>query len=726
MIPSVRKVPVLRYGLVVLLIVMLFGTAFYLYLHYNNAEKLRRNFQTMVSARANSELIDSCILELYSADNNSRLYTLTGKKQYLNRFTQHIGNVHNIITVLNSNKDNGEEGEMDDLLDQKAKTTRNYIKLVSLTDSLTRTAGRTGLSAKASAKKMVKQPMVKQVTTKVTFDTIAPVVKQPEAAKKKFLGRLISEIAGKKKTDDQAAVPAPVIQRRTDTVITTTTTANASVSAVPSAYNNYYKKLYEANAKLRANERQMLSINNQLIAQIIGSLKKYKVSEQQYINSSSQNFNGTLTNVVYEFKRLSGLMFLLLTAVVVVILYNIWRIFRSESEMMVYTEKTENYANSKSRFMASMSHEIRTPLNAIIGFSEQLSQSELSYHQTEQVGAIVKSSKMLLEVVNEILDFSKYETGKMQFESEPFEPHEAILDVVGSMKVLAQRKGINLKHQISLNPQLCLNGDHFRLKQVIINLVGNAIKFTPHGSVSVKAFVTDGKPGYKILNVSVKDTGLGIEKENLPLIFEEFAQVASAQKVSNHGGTGLGLAICKKIIELQGGKIRVTSKPGKGSIFDFSLPMLIDEQAICAQTEDAQVIDVHEELKDRRILVAEDNKLNVLLVSTILKKYQIKFDIAYDGREALQLIDEKRYDAILTDIEMPEIGGIELAQLVRSNGNTYKAKTPILALTANVLKEDREKYLSVGMNGVVLKPFSEKNLINSIASVVIPDINELA
>ncbi|MBL4675216.1 MAG: response regulator, partial [Mucilaginibacter sp.] len=275
------------------------------------------------------------------------------------------------------------------------------------------------------------------------------------------------------------------------------------------------------------------------------------------------------------------------------------------------------------------------------------------------------------------------------------------------------------KQDIDFEQDVCLAGDYFRLKQVIMNLTSNAIKFTPTGGVTISAFLTDDKLGQKVLNVQVKDTGLGIDKEHLPLIFEEFSQVASAQKAANYGGTGLGLAISKKIIELQGGSIKVTSKLGAGSIFSFKLPLDIASKDECVIEETPGIkFDPREVVEGKHMLIAEDNKFNVLLVSTILKKWGVTFDVANNGREALQLFEDNRYHAILTDIEMPEMSGIELTQLVRANINPRKATIPILALTANVLKEDRARYLSVGMTGVVLKPFTEQNLIDNIAGAL--------
>nr|WP_294944373.1 ATP-binding protein [uncultured Mucilaginibacter sp.] len=717
MIAGVKKVPLLRYALIVLLIVLLSGSAFYLYLHYSKAEKIRTSFQQMINARENSALIDSCIVELYSADNSSRMYALTSKKAYFTQFNKQIKSVHSIINTINRNNKTtagqAQDTELGDLISQKTIKTDSYIKLTALTDSLLKSARKINRDLKDKDSKYLQQPIVRRVKTEVHIDTIKPLPKvaAAPAVKRGFFKRLF----GKKENVQEAKLQPLLVQRTTDTTITTMT----PTPKVARVYNNYYSKLYEANNKLRTNELEMLEINNRLITQIIGSLKKYKVAEQHYISASKTEVKSNLSTVLYEFKRLSGLMVILLTVVVAIILYNIWKIFKNEEEMVVYTEMAENYALSKSRFMASMSHEIRTPLNSIIGFSEQLTQSELTETQTEQTNAIRSSSKMLLDVVNEILDFSKYETGKMNFEKEPFKPYEAIADIVAGMQVQAGKKGIALNHQLDFSEELCLQGDCFRLKQVVMNLTSNAIKFTPRGSVFINAFITDGKQaGVKVLNVHVRDTGLGIDADHLPFIFDEFSQVTSAQKATNTPGTGLGLAIVKKIVELQGGSINVNSKAGKGSIFSFKLPMELSTAGACVAQEPLVEANPRELVAGKHVLVAEDNKLNVLLVTTILKKWNITFDIAYNGREALQFFEAHSYDIILTDIEMPEMGGIEFSQLVRTNGNYQKASVPILALTANVLKEDRDKYLAVGITGVVLKPFSEKNLVNSIAAAI--------
>lgn len=720
---KVKKVHILRYGVIVSLIVVLSSCAFYLYLHYTSAEKTKTSIVKMISARENAALVDSCIIELYAADNSSRMYALSGKEAYFNQFTKQIKNVHKLIdTIALRGKTAGataEAGELDLLVNEKSLKTDSYIRLMALTDSLLKSAERASIVQKKAAANVKPQQVIKLVKTAVKVDTIKTVAAAKpvdQQTKKKFFGRLLGGFKKPNDAPDQKAAEQQVILRHTTKTITIIRPAGPKA---PVAGNLNYTRLFEANNRLRKSELDMLTVNNQLINQVIGNLKKYKDSEQRYIRISKAELNNNLTNILSESRQLIGIMFLLFTAVVAIILYNVWKIFMNEGELVTYTEKAETYAQAKSRFMANMSHEIRTPLNSIVGFAEQLNQSKLTEDQSEQVYAIGTSSKMLLNVVNEILDFSKYETGKMVFDNLPYSPYLAIDEITSSMRVQANSKGITLKRNIEFKKGLSFRGDFHRLKQVVMNLVGNAIKFTAKGQVTVQAYITQSdQADISLLNVQIKDTGVGIDKDHMPFIFDEFSQVKSAQKVTKTPGTGLGLAICKKIIELQGGSMKVVSTVGKGSIFSFKLPLQHAEAEVIAEPEMISPTEQYDLIAGRHILVADDNKLNVLLVTTILKKWNVTFDVAYDGRKALQLFEDNVYDILLTDIEMPEMGGIELSQVIRANGLDHKAQMPILALTANVLKEDTAKYLSVGMNGVVLKPFTEKNLIDTIAGVL--------
>ena len=710
MIKITRKIPVLRYFLIISLFSALFVCSLYLYLHYKKAKALRSSIESLISERENSALIDSCIINLYSADNNSRLYTITGNKIYLKKFSGDIGKISTVIDKIKFNSKDVSSADPDKfkaLMKEKAEKTGNYIKLRLLTDSLIKSS----INIHKSLTRINQQPS--KTVVKVEHKVVVDTIKNTDVrSKKKLLGRIFSAFSRK----DQQTKPLLVRDTITKSVITThTNTASNKV-----AINNYYKKLNDVNNKLRTNEQQILIINNNLIEEIISSLKLYKSVEEMYIKNSKQELKENLSNVYSEFKEVSTMSFVFLITLLILVFYNIWKIYRNEKDIIFYSEKAEQYADSKSRFLAGMSHEIRTPLNSVIGFSEQLSQSQLEPTQQEQVDAIRNSSEMLLELVNEILDFSKYETGKMSFESSPFMLEHAIEDVYTSMNVHAHKKKLFLENDIRIDGSICCEGDKIRLKQVIMNLLGNAIKFTVKGKVTLHARIEASKENENnlVLKVAIKDTGLGIDKNDLPHIFEEFSQVAGAQKATRHKGTGLGLAICKKIVELQGGRITVTSAVGEGSTFSFELPLKlceIDERVISQTLSD----DVMAELVNgRTVLFAEDNQLNVLLGTTILKKWKVNYDVAMNGVEAVKLFERNKYDIVLTDIQMPELNGMEVTQIIRSSKNELKSNVPILALTANVLKEDRDLYLNSGMNDVVLKPFREKDLIEKIALAI--------
>lgn len=396
-----------------------------------------------------------------------------------------------------------------------------------------------------------------------------------------------------------------------------------------------------------------------------------------------------------------------------IILYNLWKTYKNENELISSSHKASQYAIAKSRFLANMSHEIRTPLNSVIGFSEQLSQSKLDEKQTEQLTAIRSSSVMLLDLVNDILDFSKYETYKVNFDKIPFVPIDIIHEVINSIAIQAYQKDLELRTEISFKDTVCFSGDALRLKQVLMNLLSNAIKFTQKGSVILKANVVMNSKKQGILDVEIIDSGMGIRAEDLDMIFDEFAQVSYSSSCIKHKGTGLGLAICKKIVEYQDGEISVSSEFGEGSNFSFSIPYKLCEKDEL-ESKNPSSIDVSK-LMSKRILIADDNRMNILLMQTILAKYKMRVDTAYDGLEAFGLFEENQYDLVLTDIQMPELNGVELSRAIRSHHTAAKQSIPIFGVTANVLSEDRELYLGAGMNNLVLKPFSEKELIEKIA-----------
>jgi signal transduction histidine kinase len=714
----IRKTPLARYGFIILLISSLIGGILYLFTHNNKAQKLQTRVVKLISARENNSLIDSCIINLYSADNYCRLYTITGNKDYLNKFSNDVEKINDVIDELKlkqNSRSDSTASKLKDLFNQKNIKTSNYIKLRMLTDSLIRYSVHISYSSPVIEKEVIKPIEVSKPTEKtehkVTIDTIG---KQDSVKpKKRLFGRIIAAFS-KNTTNDKH--PIVIVKNVKETTLVSNITSEDKITKQQAG--DYYQAINQANNNLRKNESQVLMINNSLINEIINELKHYKAIDQTYIDHNKAELKENISDISIENEQIFTSALIILLALTILVFYNIWKIFSNERKILEYSKKTEQYAQSKSRFLAGMSHEIRTPLNSIIGFSEQLEQDNLDTIQKEQVNAIKNSSEMLLGLVNDILDFTKYETGKTAFENSPFILSKVFAEVFKTMQIQASKKHILFENQVNIEKEVCCEGDSMRLKQVLMNLLGNAIKFTVNGKVVLNACVEIKQANLIILKVRIEDSGLGIAKEDLPHIFEEFTQVGYAQNATKQKGTGLGLAICKKIIELQGGSINVSSEVGKGSVFDFALPLKKSEFIENEQTGFFSDLEMAELVNNKRVLFVEDNQLNVLLGRTILKKWKINFDIAYNGIEAFDLFIKNDYDVILTDIHMPEMDGLELTHLIRGYDNGTKSDIPIIALTASVLEDERETFFNSGFNFIVLKPYREKDLIEKISLAI--------
>lgn len=707
-----------RYGLVVFLILTLFLCAIFFYIRNNKGNKLTNDISQLTKLREDYTLIDSCIVVLYNADNNCRLYAVTGQKSYIQKFASDINFVSavlNNIQHLAEEKEKTYSKNLSGLVIQKRVRTELYLKLRKLTDSLINLSARVDTNGSRLKYEDGNELTYKQFKTMVTIDTIK--VSPKSEKEKNLIGRLGDALKRKDKTTENAKAKRYV---RTEVKLDTSLQSKKFNKLQLKNMNNYFRNLYAANNMLKKNEIVILQLNNRIINEIVSLLQSYKRHEITFANDNRVELKRNIDQTFSSIDRIFILSIGLLILLVIAILYNLWKIFKNENDLINYSQKASQYAVSKSRFLANMSHEIRTPLNSVIGFSEQLSQGKLDAQQIEQVSAIRSSSIMLLDVVNDILDFSKYETGKVNFDAIPFIPLDAISEVANSIAIQATNKGLKLKYEISFKKNICFSGDSLRLKQVIMNLLSNAIKFTDKGVVTLKADVVLSSKKQGLLKVQIIDTGIGISGEDIDMIFDEFAQVYYSSTKIKQKGTGLGLAICKRIVEFQGGQIGVSSELGKGSIFSFEIPYDICAISESLTNKNVSIINA-DNLAGKRILLADDNKMNILLAQTVVEKYKMITDIAYDGKEALELFKKNNYDIILTDIQMPEMGGIELTRIIRNFSDQSKSTIAILGVTANVLEEDRNKYIESGIDDLVLKPFSEKDLIDKIAQYLKKD-----
>jgi len=382
-----------------------------------------------------------------------------------------------------------------------------------------------------------------------------------------------------------------------------------------------------------------------------------------------------------------------------------------ERELRLTKQLTDDVARAKESFLAHMSHEIRTPMNGILGIASLLNKTRLDVQQRNYLQLIQESANNLLVIVNDILDLEKIVAGKLQLESIPFKIVDKIATTIQSFIYRAEEKELGLIFQNSIPADLIVKGDPYRLSQVLNNLLSNALKFTNEGHIKVTTGITDRDEDGVVIEVVVSDTGIGIGKDRLATIFEPFEQ-ADATISRKYGGTGLGLAICKHMVEMQNGELLVKSEEGKGSAFIIRVPYHLSIEAM-QEKEIRQETD-YKSLGHRKILVAEDVELNQYLARHILESWEFEVVIVNNGLEALHALDHASFDCILMDVQMPEMDGIEATQHIRRLPDPVKANIPIIALTANALKGDSEKYLAAGMNDYLAKPFDEERLFQVI------------
>ena len=377
-----------------------------------------------------------------------------------------------------------------------------------------------------------------------------------------------------------------------------------------------------------------------------------------------------------------------------------------ESAIIASKEKAEQAAATRSAFLANMSHEIRTPMNAIIGFSDILLDEKLEKSHRKHLNTINQSANSLLHILNDVLDSAKLDKGKFQLEYRDFSLVEEVDSVVSTLWLQAQNKGLTINLNIEKTAQRFYNGVPDRIRQVLTNIIGNSIKFTEQGSISIDIHNT--KPD--VLHFSISDTGIGMTPSQLATIFDAFAQ-ADESMSRRFGGTGLGTTISKQLVELMGGTISAQSTEGQGSTFEFSIPIKAVEAAA-----KKQVIKAHAELPPLNILVVDDIEQNIELLSLVLKRHQHTVSIARNGEQALLKMESDHFDVVLMDIQMPVMDGLTASIKRREFEQEHDLpKLPIIALTASVLPQDKRSAVEAGMNGFANKPINVNQLIGEIA-----------
>ena len=390
----------------------------------------------------------------------------------------------------------------------------------------------------------------------------------------------------------------------------------------------------------------------------------------------------------------------------------------TQQQLVIEKERAVKSEEFKQQFLANMSHEIRTPMNSILGLTNLLVNSPLNEQQQKHINVVKKASENLLVIINDILDLSKIEAGKMEFERINFVLKDSLDMVYQTLLFKTDEKELDFTLIVDDEIPKVIIGDPVRLNQILLNLTGNAIKFTEKGSIEISAKLGSKDDSNVTVIFFIRDTGIGISKDKMESVFEEFSQ-ASSDTARKYGGTGLGLTISRQLVELQKGYIHAESELGKGTTFIFGITYGIGSLDALEQKQGKTSPEQLKKLDGISILLVEDNDFNQMVAVDTLEETikNVKIDIAENGKIALEKIQQKMYDVVLMDLNMPEMGGIEATKLIRAFDKPLNL-IPIMAMTANVTKDEMDKCVAAGMNDYITKPFQVEELLSKISSLI--------
>ncbi len=683
---------------------------------------LRQSIDTLVIQNPSIGLLQETDKQLSVAENNYRIYLSTYDSTRKNAFLAGLSEISFNLQQIMTGVDSADVKEIVAGLDKKIELADMIAQLKKIADSVS-TSTKSGYRTQFV---QINQPIqIKRIDKSILEGFVINRVDTLKSAPKKKKGffKKLGELFTNK---EEAAAPLEYAKGGITQAGKTLDSAKTEISSLDSSINQlsdeiqqfYQGKVNEEfNVRKRLNESEkvLAETNLSIIAQIDAALEGLLQKELSARKQHLENALATSLDARNSIEKFSWGSLVIILVIIVLLVFNIIRLVKYETQLIEARENAEKMTQMKSRFLSNMSHEIRSPLTSIMGFTDIIDRMESDPEKKKYIQAIKTSSDHLLHTVNDVLDFSKLDAGKLRLEQHPFNISEAIGEVAFAFSAAAAEKGIQIKEELSLPKDLIVIGDKFRLKQILFNLTSNAIKFTEQGAVTISA-ATIHKNGQQVaLKIHVVDSGIGIPEDKLDSIFEEFTQVTSAdQSIESRRairGTGLGLPICKMLAELQGGTIEVSSKLNVGSDFAVSLVYQVDQEQLVIEPipSNNNGLLLYTDMLHKKALVIEDNDMNAMLLGLLLKKQNLSYDLAKDGQTGWQMFNDNKYDIVLTDINVPKLTGDQLATAIRNHPNG-KASMPVVALTATILQDDLEAYRKAGITDVLVKPFKESEL----------------
>jgi signal transduction histidine kinase/CHASE3 domain sensor protein/ActR/RegA family two-component response regulator len=670
----------------VILIISVFGVGS---ITLKNLKAIEKQSEKIMQPNRTLYNLKLLLAELRSAENCIRSYSLYRKRKYIEEYVSAISAVNSC---------------MDSLLVYQAGDEES-AQLLSLTKHfVTRKLGLINQQLLLRNDEQIVNE-VNRITAKLNqFHTAEHLKEVAESAPElKEKGNVLKKLFSK---------------RHKEKSVVTTNIPNLPAT-VDDVKREVIKVKYNQRKKFRERndaELKLIEEENMVWTKLLDVLSR--LEDQQNLKLQAiANENLVETEATHRLTALFGFLILTLLCFLTVFTGYYFYTSRKQKEALKNAlNESKVLARAKESFLATMSHEMRTPLNAIAGFTEQLENTKLDPEQKKQLDIVYAASGHLLSLINDVLDLTKIQTDNLKFEKINFNTRDVLHEAFNFLVSRAEEKGLDVSLKIASDVPNFVIGDPLRLRQVLINLFGNSIKFTQNGSVKIAVQSKVNEQGQQVyLEVCVQDTGIGIATNMQDKIFDTFTQ-ADTSITRKFGGSGLGLSITKSIVELQGGKINVESEENKGTKIIFVIPYQVCVVPAPSEAEKEERIDTTR-LVGKKLLVADDENFNRLLLSAILKRYQLSWDEAENGRVVLEKVRANDYDLILMDVRMPDMSGIDATLEIRKMSEEVKASVPIIALTAAALEEKKEKCLSAGMNDVITKPFRERELMRAIVRI---------